>query len=140
MLRSGNGAFYCAFVIVKLSDQFRDEPIYTRVCPDAHWLRKNLSILPQMHGSHRQSACASNSILTHVARSHKVRQSEIRKECRELLMIKDKSIKNDTPFLIQDAIRNLSLTRKDTLFLLLFAQLGVYYSFVLAYQNKDLCR
>lgn len=28
MLRSGNGAFYCAFVIVKLSGQFCVEPIY----------------------------------------------------------------------------------------------------------------
>lgn len=31
MLRSGNGAFYCAFVIVKLSGQFRVEPIYAHV-------------------------------------------------------------------------------------------------------------
>lgn len=31
MLRSGNGAFYCAFVIVKLSGQFCVEPIYAHV-------------------------------------------------------------------------------------------------------------
>lgn len=31
MLRSGNGAFYCAFVIVKLSGQFCVGPIYAHV-------------------------------------------------------------------------------------------------------------
>lgn len=39
MLRSGNGAFYCAFVIVKLSGQFCAEPIY------AHVSRCTLAIL-----------------------------------------------------------------------------------------------